>query len=300
MSTDFFKDDGVFLPMLNDVARNEFYSAALKIAAPGKTVCDIGAGTGFLTVLALQAGAKHVIAVERNSERFKYLKHNLERTGYADRVTMIHADFLDCDIHADVYVSETINTQIFGEDMVKLSNHAQRHGGEFIPSQFKIWAEVYQNHPIFILDLLHNESYDFSPGVDVDSDFSSMINQDFLSQYNLQDTVFKANQLNRLFPMLDKFNDVKLISCGTTQPIVIDLNTEIDEHNIMLTVPGDLIQSDHDMVVIKWQAVHKTVTLNHDQCWFGNVAKQIQHRFKTQHDVVFSYDPAIRDWRLKY
>ena len=169
MSTDFFKDDGVFLPMLNDVARNEFYSAALKIAAPEKTVCDIGAGTGFLTVLALQAGAKHVIAVERNPKRFQYLKHNLERTGYADRVTMIHADFLDCDIHADVYVSETINTQIFGEDMVKLSNHAQRHGGEFIPGNIKIWAEVYENHPVFVLDLTESEAVEFDPAVDIDT-----------------------------------------------------------------------------------------------------------------------------------
>jgi hypothetical protein len=112
--------------------------------------------------------------------------------------------------------------------------------------------------------------------------------------------VFKANQLNRLFPMLDRFNDVKLISRGTTQPIVVDLNTKIDENNIMLTVPGDLIQSDFDLVVIKWQAIYKTVTLNHDQCWFGNVAKQIHRQFKTQHDVVFKYDPVIRDWRLKY
>jgi SAM-dependent methyltransferase len=300
MSLDFFKDDGVFLPMLNDVGRNAFYKDALKIAAPGKTVCDIGAGTGFLSVLAAQSGAARVIAVEQNAARCEYLEKNIKKVGLDDLVQVVHGDFLDLDISADVYVSETINTQIFGENIIALSNHAQRHGGEFIPSQFKIWAEVYRDHPIFILDLLHNESYDFSPGVEIDSKFSSLINQDFLSQYNLQDTVFKANQLNRLFPMLDRFNDVKLISRGTTQPIVVDLNTKIDENNIMLTVPGDLIQSDFDLVVIKWQAIYKTVTLNHDQCWFGNVAKQIHRQFKTQHDVVFKYDPVIRDWRLKY
>jgi len=55
--TDFFKDNGVFLPMLNDASRNQFYKKALDIAAPGRVVCDIGAGTGFLSILALQAGA---------------------------------------------------------------------------------------------------------------------------------------------------------------------------------------------------------------------------------------------------
>jgi SAM-dependent methyltransferase len=300
MSLDFFKDDGVFLPMLNDTGRNTFYKAALDIAAPGKTVCDIGAGTGFLSVLAVQAGAANVIAVEQDAARCAYLEKNIKQMNLDNRVQVVHGNFLDLDIPADVYVSETINTQIFGENMIALSNHALGHGGEFIPSQFKIWAEVYQNHPIFILDLLHNESSDFLPGVDIDSDFVFKINQDLAAQYNLQETVYRANQLNRLFPMLNNFADLQLVSRGSTEPIMLDLNTRIDHDNIQLTVPGNLIQADHDMVVIKWQAVYKTATLYHDQCWFGNVAKSIKYQFRTQHDVVFKYDPMIRDWQLKY
>jgi predicted RNA methylase len=300
MSLDFFKDDGVFLPMLNDVGRNVFYKSALKIAAPGKTVCDIGAGTGFLSILAIQSGANNVIAVEQDAARYEYLQENIKRVGLADRIEVLHGDFLDLDVAADVYVSETLNTQIFGENILALSNHAHRYGGEFIPSKFKIWAEVYRDHPIFVLDLSRNESYDFSPGVEIDTEFSSIINQDFLSQYNLQETVFRANQLNRLFPMLDKFTDLRLISRGTSEPITIDLNSRLDEHNINLVIPGDLIQADHDMVVIKWQAIYNTAKMAHDQCWFGNIAKHIRHQFRTQHDVVFKYDPMIRDWYLTY
>lgn len=300
MSLDFFKDDGVFLPMLNDTGRNAFYKNALAIAAPGRTVCDIGAGTGFLSVLAVQSGASRVIAVEQDADRCEYLEKNIKQVGLDDRVQVIHGDFLNLNIPSDVYVSETINTQIFGENMIALSNHAQRHGGEFIPGCFKIWAEVYENHPIFVLDLAHSEAYDFSPGVDIDSNFASMINQDFLSQYNLQETVYRANQLNRLFPMLKNFTDIQLISRGTSEPIVVDLNTVIDQENIQLTVPGNLIQNDLDMIVIKWQAEYKTVSLAHDQCWFGNIAKNIRRQFKTQEDIVFKYDPSIRDWRLRY
>jgi hypothetical protein len=300
MSRDFFKDDGVFLPMLNDTGRNTFYKNALAIAAPGRTVCDIGAGTGFLSVLAVQAGASKVIAVEQDAARCKYLEKNIRQVGLDNRVQVIHGNFLDLDIPADVYVSETINTQIFGENMAALSNHAQQYKGEFIPGCFKIWAEVYQAHPIFTLDLSRSEAYDFSPGIDIDLNFASTINQDFLSQYNLQETVYRANQLNKLFPMLKNFTDIQLLSRGTTESIVVDLNTIIDQENIQLTVPGSLIQNDHDMVVIKWQAEYKTVSLAHDQCWFGNVAKNIRRQFKTQDDIVFKYDPLIRDWRLRY
>ena len=86
MILDFFKDDGVFLPMLNDVGRNAFYKDALKIAAPGKTVCDIGAGTGFLSVLAAQSGAARVIAVEQNAARCEYLEKNIKKVGIDDLV----------------------------------------------------------------------------------------------------------------------------------------------------------------------------------------------------------------------
>lgn len=301
MSMDFMKDDGVFLPMLNDTGRNDFYKRALDIAAPEKTVCDIGAGTGFLSVLAVQAGAKHVIAVERDLKRYEYLVQMVQRLGLTDKIETYHGDFLNSNISADVYVSETINTQIFGEDIVRLSNHAVQHGGEFIPSGFRIWAEAYQEHPVFILDLLHNESHNYDPGINVDPTFAQHISQDFLQQYDLQETVFKANQLNRLFTMLDRFDDLKLVKIGHTAPITVDLNQHNVESNISVTVPAELLANNaKPMVVLKWQAFYKDVTLDSNKCWFGNVAKSIFTQFQTGADIVFRYDPEYRCWRLSY
>jgi hypothetical protein len=35
--------------------------------------------------------------------------------------------------------------------------------------------------------------------------------------------------------------------------------------------------------------------------WFGNVSKTILKRCrKEQHDIVLTYDPAIRDWGVKF
>jgi protein-L-isoaspartate O-methyltransferase len=300
MSTDFLVDDGVFIPMLNDAARNQFYKQALDRAAAGQVVCDIGAGTGFLSVLAIEAGASHVIAVERNPDRFAYLNQTIKNLGLENRIETHCVDFLNSNIHADIYVSETINTQIFGEDMVRLSNHVAHRGGQFIPAGVRIWAEVYVDHAVFVLDLTHNESYEFDPGIDIDSEFVKGVNSDFQQQYNLQETVFTANQLNRLFPMLDRFTDLKLNKIGETTPITVDFNQHNNENNIEIVIPNSQVPRGMPMVVLKWEMFYQDIVLRNDKCWFGNVAKNIRDQFRTGNDIVFRYDPAIRNWRLSY
>lgn len=298
MSLDFMKDDGVFLPMLNDTGRNIFYKTALELAAPGKTVCDIGTGTGFLSVLAVHAGAKHVIAVERDLQRYQYTKSIIEKLQMTDRIELVHGDFLDLDIKADVYISETINTQIFGEDIIKLSNHAQRHSGEFIPGQFKIYATVYQMHPIFVVDQSAPEAFEYQPDIDVDPVFANIINQDFQQQYGLDQTRYTANQLNRLFTMLPRFTDLQLTTWYQTRPITVDLNQINNENNITVTIPFDDVKQFQDMyVVLFWQAEYGIATMNSNDVWFGNISKHIMGATK---DIVFRYDPQIRNWRLTY
>jgi len=299
MSLDFMKDDGVFMPMLNDTGRNIFYKTAIELAAPGKVVCDIGAGTGFLSIIAAHAGAKHVIAVERDFQRYQYTKSIIEKLQLTDRIELVHGDFLDLDIPADVYVSETINTQIFGEDIIKLSNHAQRHGGEFVPGQFKIHAEVYEMHPIFVVDQSGSEAFEYNPEVDVDPGFANIINQDFQQQYGLNDTRYRANQLNRLFKMLPDFTDLKLIKWHQTQPITVDLNKLNNESDLTVTIPlRDVERHKTGMyVVLFWQAEYGPVTMNCRDVWFGNISKHVMYATT---DIVFRYDPQIRNWRLTY
>ena len=287
------------MPMLNDTGRNVFYKTAIELATPGKTVCDIGTGTGFLSIIAAHAGAKHVIAVERDLQRYQYTKSIIEKLQLTDRIELVHGDFLDLDIKADVYVSETINTQIFGEDIIKLSNHAQRHGGEFIPGQFKIHAEVYEMHPIFIVDQSGSEAFEYQPDIEVDPAFANIINQDFQQQYDLNNTRYRANQLNRLFKMLPQFTDLKLTKWHQTQPLTIDLNQLNNEESITVTVPlADVCKYQNSMyVVLFWQAEYGPVTMNCRDVWFGNIGKQIT---KPTSDIVFRYDPQIRNWRLTY
>jgi predicted RNA methylase len=302
MSLDFFKDDGVFLPMLNDKGRNTFYKNVLELTAPGKVVCDVGAGTGFLSVLAVAAGASNVIAVEKNLERYQYLKENIKKIKLDNKIETVHADFLDTNIKADIYVSETINTQIFGEDILRLSNHVVKHQGKFIPSSFKIWAEVYEDHPIFVIDLTSNEFHNFNPGIDIDFNFVKNINQDFLTQYDLSKTLYRANQLNKLFQVLDRFTDLNLEKIGTTNPIFVDLNEHNIEDDIVINIPDSLLDSKtkNPMVVLHWQISCQDIVLNSSNCWFGNVAKPIHKNFSAKQNVEFRYNSTIRDWIVTY
>jgi hypothetical protein len=240
-----------------------------------------------------------VIAVERDVQRYQYTKSIIEKLQMTDRIELIHGDFLNLDIKADVYVSETINTQIFGEDIIKLSNHAQRHGGEFIPGQFKIHAEVYQMHPIFVVDQSGSEAFEYQPDIDVDPAFASIINQDFQQQYSLADTRYQANQLNRFFKMLPEFTDLKLTKYHQTQPITVDLNQLNNDSDLTVTIPfNDIRRFRQSMyVVLFWQAEYGPVTMNCRDVWFGNVAK---HIMGATNDIVFRYDPQIRNWRLTY
>lgn len=298
---DWMKDDGIFMPMLNDTGRNQFYQQALQQIAPGSTVCDIGAGTGFLSVMAAKFGAKQVYAVEKEFGRYQYLTTVINKLGLQDQIQVLFGDFLQHDIAADVYVSETINTQIFGEDMVKLSNHATRYGGKFIPSGFEIWAEVYENHPVFILDLTNSEAYEYDSGIDVDNQFKNVIDNDFGQQYTLDQTIYTANNLNRLFTMLPNFTDLKLNCLGRTDSITVDLNQPVDEKNIKIFVPFNLLRNkDHALVVVKWRMFYNNISMNSDNVWFGNVAKPIRQKFRTQDQIEFCYDPDIKNWRLKY
>jgi predicted RNA methylase len=59
--------------MLNDKVRCVSYNNAIEAIVKGKTVLDFGAGTGFLSVIAAKAGARHVYAVEY-SEMAEYAK----------------------------------------------------------------------------------------------------------------------------------------------------------------------------------------------------------------------------------
>jgi hypothetical protein len=299
---DWFKDDGIFLPMINDTGRNRFYKSAIEFAVPNKTVCDIGTGTGLLTVLAIKAGARKVFAVEQNPKRAELARQMFDQVGISHKVEVIVDDFLNTNICADLYVSETINTQIFGENILELAKHAGRLGGEFIPARFEITMQLYQEHPIFNLCQMRSDAFEFQPDIAIDPGFENSINAEFQSRHPLSDTLYRANVLNGLFHELPKFSDLTLTKICHSTPLIVDLNQQTDPAQIKLCIAKNSVPTNTNVyAVLHWRAFYNDCVLDVNNTWFGNVSKTILHRCRdVNKDIVAWYDPSIKDWRFSF
>lgn len=60
----------------------------------GKTVLDIGTGTGVLSIAALRQGAETVVATDIDDAALKLAYENFQRNGVADKVRLIRSDLL--------------------------------------------------------------------------------------------------------------------------------------------------------------------------------------------------------------
>ena len=116
--------------MENDRQRMRLYSAALSEVVEGKVVMDIGTGdNGILAQLALQAGAKHVHAVEIREGAAKSAQATLERlypgkaTVFCGNVAKLHRRdtvLLAALREAEVFVHEIFGTIASEEGIVQI------------------------------------------------------------------------------------------------------------------------------------------------------------------------------------
>jgi type I protein arginine methyltransferase len=127
--------------MLQDEIRNEAYRRAIaQTVRPGHVVLDMGAGTGFLSILAAQAGARKVYAVERTSIA-GVARRMVKRNGMEDRVDVLQANLEDVDLpeKVDVIVSEWMGGLGVDENMlaplVMARDRWLNRGGTIIPER---------------------------------------------------------------------------------------------------------------------------------------------------------------------
>lgn len=130
--------------LLGDGVRNAAFHAALKrVITPGKSVVlDVGSGTGFLSFLAEQLGAKECWLVE--SGDVAQLAEKLAHDNGMKRCTFVHAHSDDVPLpKADVIVSETLGNYALEEGIIGTMNGARgylKKGGALIPSSLQQFA----------------------------------------------------------------------------------------------------------------------------------------------------------------
>lgn len=131
--------------LLGDRVRNEAFQAALKkVIKPGKTtVADIGAGTGFLSFLARQLGARHCTLIEYTDTLD--LAEELARKNRIDGLSFVkgHSGELQKPPKVDVVVSETLGNYSLEEGLLETALDARRYlnkNGIIIPGRLRQYA----------------------------------------------------------------------------------------------------------------------------------------------------------------
>lgn len=196
--------------MINDKERNQFYDKLISNVVKDKICADIGMGSGLLTMIALQHGAKHVYAYEAHSATYDMGKAMLEEMGYGDRVTFINKRYDDLTAHEhsdkiEIILHELLMRAIWGEglfDIHRLNKHTK--------------ANIYPNK--VKCQIMCNVGYDYTmfgntPDIDID------VGLDYLKSFS--DTWYDLGSSEEYFSIwpenkaydrkliLDKFTDVK-------------------------------------------------------------------------------------------
>ncbi|CAG9860429.1 unnamed protein product [Phyllotreta striolata] len=117
-----YEDLEIHKLMLEDSARNLAYKDAIfnnKQEFLGKTVLDVGAGTGILSVFCAQAGAKTVYAVEA-SDTYKIAEEVAKENKFGDVIKVIHSKVENVTLpeKVDIIVSEWMGFYLLHEGML--------------------------------------------------------------------------------------------------------------------------------------------------------------------------------------
>ncbi len=134
--------------MLLDKPRTESYQKAIlgnREFFNGKTVLDVGAGTGILSLFSYQAGAKKVYAVEA-SPMANTLKEIVKANNAEQVITVINKKVEDVELpdKVDIIVSEWMGFYLLHESMLdSVLNARDKHlkeNGIMMPSSARIFA----------------------------------------------------------------------------------------------------------------------------------------------------------------
>jgi type I protein arginine methyltransferase len=109
--------------MLKDEVRTRTYQSAIVRNAhifAGKTVLDVGCGTGILSLFAAKAGAAHVYGVDM-SAMAEMAKQIVAENGYSDRVTILRGKMEEIELpvdKVDIIISEWMGYFLLYESML--------------------------------------------------------------------------------------------------------------------------------------------------------------------------------------
>lgn len=146
-----YKGNSIHREMIEDRVRTEGYRDFIEKNSEvfaGKTVLDVGCGTGILSLFCARAGAKKVFAVD-NSGIVVRAKEIIAKNGYQDRIEVIQGRVEDFNTQrligrekVDIIISEWMGYGLLFEGMLDSVLRARdmylKEGGIMVPSHCNI------------------------------------------------------------------------------------------------------------------------------------------------------------------
>jgi hypothetical protein len=139
------------LDMLLDDARMSSYRRAIEASVqPGDVVIDIGCGTGVLSFMACEAGAKKVYAIEAGPI-IDVARELAADNGFADRIEFIESWSKQVDITepADVLITETIGSAGLDEGIIAWIADARQRllkpDAVVMPQRLRVWVAAVES-----------------------------------------------------------------------------------------------------------------------------------------------------------
>lgn len=168
--------------MLKDRVRTLSYKNAImrnRHLFKGKTVLDVGCGTGILSMFAAQAGAKHVYAVDMSSI-IEMAKKIVDLNGFSGKITLLRGKLEDMELpcgKVDIIISEWMGYFLLYESMLDTVLYARDHflkeGGLIFPDKASIHVALvedgeYKDDKIHFWECKDRlYGFDYSPFVEI-------------------------------------------------------------------------------------------------------------------------------------
>jgi len=190
-----------YYQMLSDKIRMDaFREAIFKTVKSGDIVVDMGAGTGLLSIWALQAGAKKVYAIEKTNA-IHLAREIAKANDFEDKIEFFNENSINVVLPelANVLISETLGSFGIDENTLKFTQDARKRflvdDGKMIPQSIELFISPINNSQIYnkIDFWRHIPDINFLPAFDIFSKKIMIENVDHDNLLSQPTSVAKIN-----------------------------------------------------------------------------------------------------------
>ena len=193
----------IYQSMINDKVRNQFYHRLLGRHVKDKIVVDVGFGTGLLSIMALELGARQVIAYEQHYEMYKLGVKLIKHLGLEDKIELINNRFNTTHLRGneDLLIHEIFAENLWGEYLLY---SLQNCPIPIIPNIYQCKVNFHESASEKIYSVSNfkektNNKYQFDPGIPLSSELVTKTQQLLEAEINLPKTQLECNPTGEQF-----------------------------------------------------------------------------------------------------